>query len=160
MVVSTETLRQLLREYLEDYDINDKFSYTFDAGQILVTESINNTGINKNAVLNIFNEYLTDFTNNTKFLYDLGNCHFLVAVQTAIIKKVYDNNQKRIFKSITDDEPDSIHYCELKDKHCNHADISNNKEIGYTVCSGEYCADSKNDLFLSRCGFGENELLG
>lgn len=43
------------------------------------------------------------------------------------------------YKSITDDEPPDIHFCQLKNTHCIHADIINNKEIGYTICTGEYC---------------------
>jgi hypothetical protein len=30
-------------------------------------------------------------------------------------------------------------WCSVKGKKCKHADPDNNPEIGYTVCSGEYC---------------------
>lgn len=183
MSVSENTARQLLREYFEDYSLEDRFIYTFGGEQFLVKECINRSGgVSKSGILELFNEYFDNYHTKDNYIVDMHSCHFLIGLQTAIIKEIAEG-QKRITRKefftdsgkssgitsrhIFDDnvlksgfgenELTDIHYCELKDKHCAHADTANNDEIGFIICSGEYC-----DIELKipcKKGFGENEIL-
>jgi len=160
MSVSQITVRQLLKEFFDDYTNNDKFSYTFGTGQFLVTEVLNKKhGVTKLGIIALLNEYFEDFTVKDIFICDLQNGHFLVAVQTAIFKELPEG-QKYIAK------PDE--FCTLKNQYCEHVNISNNKEIGYTICNGEYCdiikknneiKNNDHDKIVARHGFGEKEIL-
>lgn len=156
MTLSKSGIRQLLREYFEDYNADKRFIYAFDAEQFLVQLSINRSeGVSKHVIIELFDEYMESYNIKENFIYDMQNCHFLIGLQTASFKKLSDS-QKHISK------PDN--YCIFKNCVCEHMDVSNNKEIGYTVCSGEYCTDIKNSdsktEHIFDKGFGENEVLG
>lgn len=149
MTFSENTLRNIIREYLDDYNNNDRFNYSFANGQILISESKDNSGVDKNAVMALLNEYFTDYSIKDKFIYDSSCCNLLIAVVTIKATPTLDNKQK------------SLNYCVEMKKLCEHADSANNAEIGFITCNGEYCegieSKSKN-IFNS--GFGENEVIG
>ena len=155
MTLSKSGIRQLLREYFEDYNAESRFIYAFGGEQFLIKESINRSeGVSKHIIIKLFDEYMEPYNIKECFIYDMQNCHFLIGLQTASFKEL-SNSQKHITK------PDN--YCIFKNCVCEHMDTSNNKEIGYTVCSGEYCEGVKNSESKSSHvfdkGFGENELL-
>lgn len=151
MTVSENTVRQLLREYFEDYIIEDRFLYTFGGEQFLVTECLTRSGgVSKNGILELLNEYFDNYHVKDNFIVDMHRCHFLVGLQTAILKG-HAKGQKRIDPSKSStvfnrsdliDNPDDLMYCNILNKYCAHADKDNNREIGFEVCHGEYCDDT------------------
>lgn len=101
MTVGDLTLRNLVSEYFDNYNINDKFSYNFGKGQFIICESIDEKGISKNAIIALLNEFLSDYTLKDKFLYDMHNCSFLAAVQTARITRKIHEEQKTLTEPMT-----------------------------------------------------------
>lgn len=96
MTFSETTIRNIIREYLDVYNNNDRFNYSFAAGQFLVSESKNNTGIDKNAVMALLNEYFTDYSIRDKFIYDFSSYNLLIAVVTIKAVPTLDRKQKSL----------------------------------------------------------------
>lgn len=184
MTISKDGIRQLLREYFEDYNTESRFIYDFGGEQFLIQESINRSeGVSKHVIITLFDEYMDSYNIRENFIYDMQNCHFLIGLQTASFKELSDSQMvmssdsakgfkkpiskekldncmsktEHIFDRHNSDNPNELMYCDLHNKYCEHADIANNHEIGFTICNGEYCDIELKKPF--KLGFGEDELL-
>lgn len=167
MTYSENTVRNIIREYLEDYNCDSRFNYVFGRGQVLICESNNKSSVSYNAVMPLINEYLSDYDIRDKFIIDLSSCSLLIAAVHIKCTPALDKKQKGFF----DNKPNPIktypdNYCIEMCKVCIHIDTANNKEIGYITCSGEYCEGLENKEGESKSkrifdtGFGENYIIG
>jgi hypothetical protein len=92
MTLSKSGIRQLLREYFEDYNAESRFIYAFGGEQFLIKESINRSeGVNKHIIIKLFDEYMEPYNIKECFIYDMQNCHFLIGLQTASFKELSDS---------------------------------------------------------------------
>lgn len=92
MTLSKSGIRQLLREYFEDYNTDNRFVYAFDKEQLLIKESVNRSeGVAKHIIIQLFDEYMESYNIKENFIYDMQNCHFLIALQTVMFKELPDN---------------------------------------------------------------------
>jgi hypothetical protein len=92
MTLSKSGIRQLLREYFEDYNAESRFLYTFSGEQFLIKETVNRSeGVSKHVIITLFDEYMDSYNIKENFIYDMQNCHFLIALQIAVFKELSDS---------------------------------------------------------------------
>ena len=104
MTVAESTARQLLREYFEDYGSDDRFLYSFGGEQFFIIETpLGNGGVSKSVIIDLFNEYFNGYKTTASFIIDMERCHFLIALQTASVRKLPEGQKQIISEEVSDD---------------------------------------------------------